>query len=429
MTRTLIRQVRLINPLDQTDRIVDILVAKNIVEAIEPLPPREDTPGTQKINAAIAKTESTEMIDATGWVLGPGLVDLYSQSGEPGHESRETLKSLEHSARAGGFTRVGVLPTTCPSLDAPAQIGLFQAYPHLLPWGAVTLGNQGQQLTDLTDLAAAGIVGFTDGVPIANSVLLRRLLEYAHPLQRPIALWPYDRILVGHGTAREGPDSIRLGFPGIPAIAETAPLAALLEFVAELRTPVHIMRVSTARSVALLRQAKARGLPVTASVPWLHLLFTTQDLATYDPNLRLEPPLGSPGDQQALLTGLEDGTLDAIAIDHTAYTYEEKTVAFGNAPPGAIGLELALPALWQAFVATQRWQPLQLWQYLSLQPAQCLQLKPPTVEVGQPAEMLLFNPNQTWTVSPTTLQSRCANTPWLHQTLHGRVEHIWSGRY
>ncbi|MEO1400201.1 MAG: dihydroorotase [Cyanobacteria bacterium J06635_1] len=425
MTRTLIRQVRLINPPDPVERIVDVLVVKGVVQAIAPSLHtslhNSDGIGQDKDSTGT----NTEIIEATDWILGPGLVDLYSQSGEPGHESRETLSSLEQAALAGGFTRVGVLPNTEPPLDDAAQIASMHAHSQLRPWGAITLGLKGEQLTDLAELAAAGVVGFTEGIPIANPVLLRRLLEYAQPLQRPIAIWPCDRTLAGHGTVREGVDSIRLGCPGIPTLAETAPLAALLEYVAELNTPIHVMRVSTARSVELLRAAKARGLPVTASVPWLHLIFSTQDLVTYDPNLRLEPPLGSLSDQQALLAGLEDGTLDAIAIDHTAYTYEEKTVAFGNAPAGAIGLELALPILWQTFVATQCWQPLQLWQYLSLQPAQCLKLSPPTVKVGQPAEMVLFNPKQTWTVSPMMLQSLSANTPWLNKTIQGQIARTW----
>ncbi|MEM9905257.1 MAG: dihydroorotase [Cyanobacteria bacterium P01_D01_bin.44] len=421
MTRTLIRQVRLINPSDPVDRIVDVLVAKGVVQAIAPSLHNSDSTGQDSDSTGTA----TEIIEAADWVLGPGLVDLYSQSGEPGHESRETLKSLEQAALAGGFTRVGVLPNTHPPLDDAAQIACLRSHTQLRPWGAITLGLKGEQLTDLAELAEAGVVGFTEGTPITNPALLRRLLEYAQPLQRPIALWPCDRTLTGHGTVREGTDSIRLGFPGIPTLAETAPLAALLEYVAVLNTPVHVMRVSTARSVELLREAKTRGLPVTASVPWLHLMFTTQDLVTYDPNLKLEPPLGSSSDRQALLAGLEDGILDAIAIDHTAYTYEEKTVAFGNAPPGAIGLELALPILWQTFVATQRWQPHQLWQYLSLQPAQCLKLDPPAVQVGQPAEMVLFDPKRTWSVSSRTLQSLSANTPWLNQTIQGRIERTW----
>jgi dihydroorotase len=421
MSSTLIRQVRVVDPVSQTDRIADVLVVAGWLRHL----------GTPELGA-IAGTDSLETIEAEGWILAPGLVDLYSQSGEPGYESRETWHSLAQAAAAGGVTRIGILPTTDPVVDDPAQVAqiLSQQQPHLprmLPWGAITRSARGEQLTDLMELATAGIVGFSDGRPLSLE-LLQRLLEYAHPLQRPIALWPddsADRKGRHPGVIREGAEALRLGLTSLSVMAETAPLAALLEYIDTLQTPVHIMRVSTARSVELLRQAKARGLPVTASVTWLHLVLNSRDLSSYDPNLRLAPPLGNPSDQQALIAGLEDGTLDAIAIDHRAYTYEEKTVGLSDAPAGAIGLELALPILWQTFVLTDRWQPLQLFRYLSSQPAQCLQLPAPALNIDHPAEMLLFNPQATWTVSSQTLKSRSANTSWLGQTLQGRVERLW----
>ncbi len=304
--------------------------------------------------------EGTEVIDGRGQFLGPGLVDLYSQSGEPGHEARETYESLRSAAAAGGFTRVGLLPNTQPAVDNVSAIAAIQqrnqqrnaaSQTQLLPWATITLNGEGEQLTELAELAVAGAIGFTDSEPLANLVLLRRLLEYAQPLQKPIALWPYDHQLAGKGVAREGVDSLRLGLEGVSAIAETTALSTILECVAEFPALVHIMRVSTARSVDLLRQAKAQELPVSASVPWHHLIFDTCDLDRYDPQLRHDPPLGKPADRQALIEGVADGTIDAIAIDHSPYTYEEKTVAFDKAPPGAIGLELALPVLWQTFVA------------------------------------------------------------------------------
>jgi len=232
------------------------------------------------------------------------------------------------------------------------------------------------------------------------------------------------------GVVREGPQALRLGLPGVSAIAETTALATLLECIAEIPAWVHVMRISTARGVALLRQAKAQGLPVSASVPWHHLVFDTQDLEGYDPSLRHSPPLGNPADRQALIAGVADGVIDAIAIDHSPYTYEEKTVAFDTAPPGAIGLELALPVLWQTFVSgaqsDTRLSPAQLWQALSAGPAQCLGLTPPRLAVGSPAELVLFDPNAEWSVLPENLRSLSSNTPWLNQTIKGKVSHIWT---
>jgi dihydroorotase len=230
---------------------------------------------------------------------------------------------------------------------------------------------------------------------------------------------------MGNGVMREGAQSIRFGLPGNPAIAESTALAALLEVVAAIGTPVHLMRVSTRRSVELIQEAKARGLPVTASTTWMHLLFNTEDLGSYNPNLRLEPPLGNPDDQAALIRAVREGIMDAIAIDHTPYTYEEKTVAFAEAPPGVIGLELALPLLWHTLVETGDWSALELWRSISTNPAICLKQPPSAIAPGQPAELVLFNPQQTWKVVRHTLKSHSTNTPYLGQELTGRVVQTW----
>ncbi len=411
MTIELLQQVRLLDPTSMTDRVVDVMIKDGMIQTIAPhiheIPP----------DAQIYPPQSL--------VLGSGLVDLYSHSGEPGFEERETLESLGQAAIAGGFTRLAILPDTNPTIDNPAAVTWFKQNSKLSCWGALTLHAQGQQMTELSELAQSGVVGFADGHPIANLALVRRLLEYLQPLKKPVALWACDRSLVGNGVMREGIESIRFGLPGDPALSETTALSALLECVEELGTPLHLMRVSTARSVELIRAAKARGLPISASVTWMHLLLNTQAIAHYDPNLRLEPPLGNPSDQVALLQAVRDGVIDAIAIDHTPYTYEEKTVAFSEAPPGAIGLELALPLLWQTLVTTQQWSALELWRSLSSSPAACLGQTMAAIAPGQPAELTLFDPNLPWTVNGQSLKSRSFNTPWLGKPLVGQVLRTW----
>lgn len=409
-----IQQVHLLDPLTQLDQVGDVLIRDGIIQMLGP--------------SLELSNDGIEVIDGQGCVLGPGLVDLYSQTGEPGHESRETLEQLLLAASYGGFTRVGILPNTMPAVDNPAQVvqRLTQGaaeLPQILPWGAITQGTQGKQLTDLMELGTTGIVGFCDGQPLANRLMVQRLLEYTQPLSLPIALWPCD--LNQPGVCRDGADAIRLGLSPLPATAEAAPLSFLLEQVAISLRPVHLMRISTARSVDLIRAAKARGLPITASVTWHHLLFSTSDLSGYIPSLRLAPPVGTPADQAALIEGLEDGTLDAIAVDHCAYTYEEKAVPFGVAPPGAIGLQLALPALWQAFVTTKRWSALQLWSYLSLQPAQCLGLETAQLQRDVAAELVLFDPHHQWTVTTESLGCNVINTAYSEQTIQGQARHIW----
>jgi dihydroorotase len=422
MTQELLQQVRVLDPVSRTDRVADVLLLDGIIHTIEE-------------NLTDWPTE-TQIRDCRGLVLGPGLVDLYSHSGEPGFEERETLVSLSEAAIAGGFTRLHLLPNTQPALDQATTVewlctACCQLYdrqsltPNIQAWGALTLGTQGEHMTELAELAASGVIGFTDSRAISNPGLLRRLLEYLKPLGKPVALWPCDPKLAGSGVMREGADSLRLGLPGIPAIAETAAIANVLEIVEATGTSVHLMRISTARSVELIRAAKDRNLPVTASTTWMHILLNSEAVYSYDPSLHLDSPLGLPADQQALQAGLRDGTLDAIAIDHSPYTYEEKTVAFAESPPGAIGLELALALLWKTLVASELWSALELWQCLSCQPAQCLGQTPARLQPGQPAEMTLFDPLKTWTVSRQVLKSQSANTPWLGARIVGQVLQTW----
>jgi dihydroorotase len=364
------------------------------------------------------------------------LVDLYSHSGEPGHEERETLASLIASATAGGFTRVAILPDTLPPLDHPALFTTLQrksqelqspASTRLEFWATLTRAREGGQMTEFADLLELTF-GFTDGRGIEDTELIRRLLEYLKPHGRPIALFPVNYRLRGPGVAREGDAAIRLGLPGDPALSETTALAELLELIEETGTPVHISRVSTRRGVGLIGEAKRRGVPVTASVTWLHLLLNTEAIATFSPSLRLDPPLGNESDREALVGGIRSGTLDAIAVDHRPHTHEEKTVAFAEAPPGAIGLELALPLLWEKLVVAGELSPLELWGAMSVKPCLCTGQSPPTLEVGQKAEAILFDPTVSWRVDGDTLHSLSRATFWLDRSLSGRVLRMWNYR-
>ncbi|MDF5730658.1 MAG: amidohydrolase family protein, partial [Rhizonema sp. PD38] len=220
-------------------------------------------------------------------------------------------------------------------------------------------------------------------------------------------------------------DSTRFGLPGNPDFSETSAISSLLELVAATGTPVHIMRVSTARSVKLIASAKASGLPITASTTWMHLLLDTKAVESYNTNLRLEPPLGKSSDLVALRQAVKTGVVDAITIDHRPYTYEEKTVAFSEAPPGAIGFELALPLLWQHLVETKEFTALELWRTLSSRPIECLNQKPRAIIPGERAELTLFDPQQSWKVDSKNLYTLSSNTPWLGQQLIGRVIQTW----
>ncbi|MFN6558631.1 MAG: dihydroorotase [Nostoc sp. ChiSLP01] len=453
----LLQQVRVIDPVSETDEIFDVLIADGYIQAV-----------ASRISDI---SSDTQIRDCRGLVLGSGLVDLYSHSGEPGFEERETLVSLLQAAVAGGFTRVSLLPDTSPAIDNPALVVQLQqrgghgdterslsggfrrselrgtrgrkdvinnlsASPRLsfpasysLPllhiWGAITLDVAGKQMTELADLASAGVVGFTDGKPLENLALVQRVLEYLQPLEKPVAFWPCDRQLAANGVIREGAQALRLGLPPVPASAETSAIAALIELVAAIGTPVHIMRVSTARSVELIARAKAAGLPITASTTWMHLLLDTKAIKSYNSSLHLDPPLGNASDVAALRGGVKGGIIDAIAIDHAPYTYEEKVQAFAEAPAGAIGFELALPLLWQYLVETGEFTALELWRALSSNPAKCLGQKINAIAPNQSAELTLFDPQQPWKVERKNLHTLSQNTPWLGQQLQGRVVQTW----
>ncbi len=419
MTSELLQQVRIIDPVSGIDQITNVLLVDGLIKLVADI--IENVP------------ENTSIRDCRDLVLGLGLVDLYSHCGEPGFEERETVSSLLQAAAAGGFTRVSILPDTSPPIDNLGVITQLQnstsykngSLPFLNIWGAITLDVAGKQMTELAELAASGVVGFADGQALENLGLLRRVLEYLQPLGKPVALYCCDRQLMANGVMREGTDAIRLGLHAIPASAETSAIAALLELVAAIGTPVHIMRVSTSRSVELIASAKAKNLPVTASTTWMHLLLDTKTIKSYNSNLRLEPPLGNPDDVAALRVGVRTGVIDAIAIDHTPYTYEEKTVAFAEAPPGAIGLELALPLLWQYLVETGEFTALELWQALSSRPAECLKQKLSAIAPNQKAELTLFDPKQSWKLEEKNLLTLSHNTPWLGQQLTGKVVQIW----
>ena len=421
----LLKQVRLLDPRSETDQIADVLIEKGQIKQIH--------------SQITDYPASIPVKDADGLIFAPGLVDIYSHSGEPGNEERETLASLGKAALAGGFTRVGILPDTQPPLDSLASLRWLQNVtspeaPQFYWWGYLTQGGKGEMMTALGELATAEVIGFSEGVSLGNLGLLQRCLEYLQPWGKVVALSVRDmappfaegnRALTHQGVIREGLFSLQTGLPGDPIISETATLAAILELVAVTETPVHLMGISTARGVELIAEAKARGVPVTASTTWMHLLLSTATVSSYDPSLNITPPLGNPTDQAALIAGVKSGTIDAIAVNHTPYTYEEKTVAFAETPPGAIGLELALPLLWQTFVETGEWTALELWNALSLSPQRCLQQPQLRCAVGEPTEAILFDPKKSWIVNQNHLKSLSANTPWLHQEIVGQVVDVF----
>jgi len=419
----LLQQVRVIDPTQKTDRLSDVLIAQGQIEAISDR--ITDYPSQAKLTSG------------AGLILGPGLIDLYSHSGEPGNEGRETLLDLAQDATAGGFAQVGILPDTVPKIENLATLtavksrGNFhrnanpdQTLARLCFWGAASQSQGAKQMNELAELKTE-VIGFTDRYSLSHLNLLKQVLEYVQPWQKTFAITLHDNELTGNGVVREGIASTRYGMSGNPGFSEAAIIAAVLEMVAVIPNPVHIMRVSTRRGVELIAQAKARGVQVTASTTWMHLLWNSAAIGSYDPNLHLEPPLGDIEDHIALINGIKSGVIDAIAIDHQAYTYEEKTVAFALSPPGVIGLKLALPLLWQELVETGKLSALELWQALSSNPLRCLQQKPQTIAPRQNLDLTLFATQEIWVVNRNTLKSPAANTPFFNQEITGKVVKTW----
>lgn len=431
----LVQNARVLDPVSQSDRPLTVWINDGTIQALDPDP--------------ATVPESVPVIDGKGCVLGPALVDLHSTLSDPGYESRETLEEFLTAAAAGGFGQVAVLPGTEPAIATPAQLHQLRdriqtlrqnnpALPQCHPWANATVNREGKQFTELGELHPAGAIGFTDDRPATNPVLVRRLLEYAAPLDCPIACWPWHPELAGNGQLFEAPNTLRAGLPKLPIAAESAAVAMLLELSDRHTAPLHLMRIGSDRAVHLIRQAKQTQKSITASTHWLSLVAHTGHLtgdvalvgsdrpaAPYDPNFHCFPPLPHPPQQDALVTGIKDGTLDAIAIDHHAYTYEEKTVAFAEAPLGTLGYPLALPLLWQALVVTQKLEPLELWGALTTGPAKILGLEMSAIAPGQPANLILFNPSQSWTVTPDTLPPRAKNTPWFNHTIPGTIVGQW----
>ena len=410
----LLQQVRLIDPVREIDRSSDVLIIDGKIEEIAPRI-TDYPPGTQSISAE-------------GLVLGKGLVDLYSHSSEPGNESRESLQDLRSAAFAGGFTQVGILPDTFPSISNIEVLNALQhksnypqqPLPRLHFWGAASADDPTKQMNELSELKNE-VVGFSDRYNLGNLNLFKQLLEYVQPWQKTIAVALDCNELRGDGVVREGEASLRYGMSGDPSFSESAIIAAVLEIVAQIPTPVHIMRVSTRRGVELIADAKKRNIPITASTTWMHLLWDVGALGSYDPNLRLEPPLGYREDRQALITGIKQGTIDAIAIDHQAYTYEEKTVPFGLAPPGVVGLQIAFPLLWSKLVATQKLSALELWRALSSSPLKCWQQQPVAISSPSDNSLILFDPQKTWIANRQNLKSPATNSPYYNQQITGKV--------
>jgi dihydroorotase len=371
--------------------------------------------------------ERIRVIDVSGrWVV-PGFVDLHVHFREPGYEYKEDIASGLRAAAAGGYTSVCAMPNTKPINDTRAITEMMTSRaraaggPRLYPIAAATLGSEGKQLTEMADLREAGAIGVSDdGRCVMNAAVMRRALEYSHNFDMLFSQHCEDHHLTAGAQMHEGEISTRLGLAGWPRAAEDIIVARDLILAEATGARYHVAHVSSLGAVRLLREAKSRGLRVSAEVTPHHLTFTHEALLGYDTACKVNPPLREAEDREALRQALKDGTIDCIATDHAPHSDLEKDCEFEAASPGMIGLEPAVPLMLD-LVRDGLLTPLRLIEVLSTAPARLAGIEGGSLKEGAPADIAVIDPERDWTIDASSLCSRSTNTPLLSRTVRGRA--------
>jgi dihydroorotase len=382
--------------------------------------------GVIKDISASIHSNAEKVIDGSNCYLMTGLVDIGAVVGEPGYESRETVQSLLNAAVAGGYTTVLPFPNTNPTIDNTGQVEYIKqkAKDHignLVPIGAVSMGCKGEDIAELMDMQTSGINLFSDGLQsIQLGGMLLRALLYSKSFDGIILNMPYDKSTFPKGHLHEGVISTVLGLRGIPDIAETIMLQRDLDLLKYTDSQLHVHNISSASSIELIRKAKSNHLKVTASVCIWNLIYSEENLEDFDPNFKLTPPLRSKSDRTALIEAINDGTIDFITSGHTPLDVEQKELEFPYATPGAISLQTA----WSLAVAhvSDQIAPELLHYKMSTFPSEFSKINMPSIEVGNVANIVLFNPLVEWTLDKSTSKSLSINSPCWHKKLKGKVE-------
>ncbi len=399
-----IRGGRVLDPSRGLDAVLDVLLVGGSVA---------------ELGSGLTAPDGADVRDASGLIVTPGLIDVHVHLREPGAEHKETIESGARAAAAGGFTAVCAMPNTDPVIDDPAAVGFVLAAgrragaARVYPVGAISSGQNGQRLTPVGELVDAGAVAITDdGNPVMDSGLMRRALEYASAFGIPVSDHPEDLGLSRGGVMNEGVVSTRLGLRGKPNAAEDVHIVRDLLVAEETGGHIHIQHVSTRYGVDAIRRAKARGVRVTAEVTPHHLILTEEAVEGYRTEAKMNPPLRTQEDVDAVRAGLVDGTLDTLATDHAPHHYDEKERAFDDAPNGIVGLETSLGLVLTELVGRGVMDITTAIHRMSTGPAQAMGLPGGTLAVGSPADVTLIDPKRAWTVDPAAFLSKSANTPF-----------------
>lgn len=419
MTAYLLTGGRVVDPASTTDALRDVLVRAGRLE---------------RVAEHIDDTDA-EAIDCSGLVVAPGLVDLHTHVREPGREDEETIASASAAAAAGGFTAICAMPNTDPVADSAAivekvwALGRDANVVEVVPAGALSKGQRGEKMADIGEMvrSPARVRLFTDdGRGIQNALFARRLMEYLRGFDAIYAEHCEDEALAEGGHMHEGERSAALGLRGIPAEAEELMAARDIALARLTGCRLHLLHVSTAGTVELVRRAKAEGVRVTCEATPHHFSLTDAALEEYDPNAKVNPPLRTDADVAAIIAGLTDGTIDAIATDHAPHALEEKDVEFEYAPPGLVGLETALGLALTELVAPGHVTLTQMIDLMSTTPAHILGLEDQgRLAPGSGANLVVFDPAAPWTVDAAGFHSRSKNTPFDRRPLRGRVVHTF----
>jgi dihydroorotase len=414
MRPILIRGGRVIDPSRGTDGVADVYLADGEIGSV---------------GRNIGKPDDALVIDATGKIVAPGLIDVHVHLREPGQEDLETVASGAMAAAAGGFSAVCAMPNTDPVTDNQAAVGFIVSQAQragkarVYPIGAISLGQKGQQLAEFGELVGAGAVAVSDdGKPVVSSHLMRTALEYARTFAIPVADHCEDPTLSAGGAMHEGIVATRLGLKGIPAAAEEIMVARDILLAEHTGGHIHLCHMSTRGSVELIRRAKEKGLRVTAEACPHHFTLTHEQCEGYNTNAKMNPPLREPEDREAIRQALRDGTIDVICTDHAPHHYDAKEREFDDAPNGIIGLETALGLAITELVEPGLLTLCDLVNRMSTMPARIFSLPGGTLTAGAPADVTIADPKASWIVNPDEFFSRSRNTPFGGRRLTGRAE-------
>ena len=411
MAKILIKNGRVIDPASNVDGVRDVLIENGRVTAVKSRLTLRQSPA----------------IDAKGMLVLPGLIDMHSHLRDPGRPDKETIASGTRSAAMGGFTSICCMANTSPVIDTPAAVKYVlskaaeEGAVNVYPVAAITVGLKGEALAEMGLMREAGAIAFSDdGNPVADAGMMRKALEYAAQFGAPIISHCEEKGLAHGGSMNESALSTAIGLPGIPALSEEIMVARDIMLAEEFGL-VHIAHVSSAKSVELIRRAKRRGVKITCETCPHYFSLTEEAVRNYDTNAKVNPPLKSKKDVQAIIRGLKDGTIDVIATDHAPHNIEEKNVEFNRAAFGMVGFETALALALTNLAETKALKLKNLVKKFTVVPAQILNLNKGTLKVGSDADVIIVDPKAEWTVDPAKFASKSKNSPFGGFKLNGKV--------